>query len=88
MPRKERLARQNEERRGKKGEVKGKRKKYKRVYNLDKMLNETEEERTNRLQKRKQDRAAETIDERARILEILRETQQLQMKTTKSHMSG
>ncbi|CAB4005608.1 Hypothetical predicted protein [Paramuricea clavata] len=36
------------------------------------MQNETEEERTNRLQKRKQDQATETIDERARILEILR----------------
>ncbi len=36
------------------------------------MQNETEEEGTNRLQKRKQDRAAETVDERARILEILR----------------
>ena len=53
-------------------EVKGKQKEYKRVYNLDKMQNETEEERTNRLQKRKQDQATETVDERARILEILR----------------
>jgi hypothetical protein len=42
------------------------------VYDLDKMQNETEEERTNRLQKRKQDQATETVDERARILEILR----------------
>ena len=53
-------------------EVKGKRNEYKRVYDLDKMQNETEEERTNRLQKRKQDQATETVDERARILEILR----------------
>jgi hypothetical protein len=52
--------------------VKGKRKEYTRVYKLDKMQNETEEEGTNRLQKRKQDRTAETVDERARILEILR----------------
>jgi hypothetical protein len=52
-------------------EVKGKRKEYKRVYNLDKMENETEEDGTNRLQNRKQDRAVETVDERARILEIL-----------------
>ncbi|CAB4023269.1 ATP-dependent DNA helicase pif1 [Paramuricea clavata] len=36
------------------------------------MQNETEEERTNRLQKRKQDQATETVDERARVLEILR----------------
>ncbi|CAB4033970.1 Hypothetical predicted protein, partial [Paramuricea clavata] len=36
------------------------------------MQNETEEERTNRLQKRKQDQATETVDEQARILEILR----------------
>jgi hypothetical protein len=50
----------------------GKRKEYKRMYNLDKVLNETEEERTNRPQKRKQDQATETVDERARILEILR----------------
>jgi hypothetical protein len=42
------------------------------VYDLDKVQNETEEERTNRLQKRKQDQATETVDERARILEILR----------------
>jgi hypothetical protein len=42
------------------------------VYDLDKMQNETEEERTNRVQKRKQDQATETVDERARILEILR----------------
>jgi hypothetical protein len=42
------------------------------VYDLDKMQNETEEERTNRLQKKKQDQATETVDERARIIEILR----------------
>jgi hypothetical protein len=42
------------------------------VYDLDKMQNDTEEVRTNRLQKRKQDQATETVDERARILEILR----------------
>jgi hypothetical protein len=42
------------------------------VYDLAKMQNETEEEGTNRLQKRKQDQATETVDERARILEILR----------------
>ncbi|CAB4021501.1 Hypothetical predicted protein [Paramuricea clavata] len=36
------------------------------------MQNETEGQRTNRVQKRKQDRATETVDERARILEILR----------------
>ena len=53
-------------------EAKGKQKEYKRVYDLDKMQNETEEERTNRLQQRKQDQATETVDERARILEILR----------------
>ena len=52
-------------------EVKGKRKGYKKVYDLDKMQNESEEEETNRLQKRKQDQATETVDERARILEIL-----------------
>jgi ATPase subunit of ABC transporter with duplicated ATPase domains len=49
-------------------EVKGKRKEYKRVHNLDKMQNETEEEGTNR----KRDQATETVDGRARILEILR----------------
>jgi hypothetical protein len=69
VPRKEKLALQNEERTP---EVKGKRKEYKRVYDLDKMQNETEDEGTNRLQKRKQDLATETVDERARILEILR----------------
>jgi uncharacterized Ntn-hydrolase superfamily protein len=53
-------------------EAKGKRKEYKGVYNLDKVQNETEEERTNRLQTRKQDQATETVDERARIFEILR----------------
>ena len=42
------------------------------MYDLDKVQNETEEERTNRLQKRKQDQATETVAERARILEILR----------------
>ncbi|CAB4004033.1 Hypothetical predicted protein, partial [Paramuricea clavata] len=36
------------------------------------MQNESEAEGTNRLQKRKQDQATETVDERARILEILR----------------
>ena len=41
-------------------ELKGKRKEYKRVYHLDKLKNETEEG-TNRLQKRKQDRATETV---------------------------
>ena len=60
-------------------EVKGKRKEYKRVYDLDKMQNEIEEQRTNRLQKRKQDRATETVDERARILEILLANEQLSM---------
>ena len=63
-----RLAKRREAWQERTPEVKGKRKEYKRVYNLDKMQNETEEERTNR----KQDQETETVDERARILEILR----------------
>jgi ATPase subunit of ABC transporter with duplicated ATPase domains len=63
-----RLAKRREAWQERTSEVKGKRKEYKRVYNLDKMQNETEEEGTNR----KQDQAIETVDERARILEILR----------------
>ena len=52
-----RLAKRREEWEERTPEVKGKRKEYKRVYDLDKMQNEAEEEGTNRLQKRKQDRA-------------------------------
>jgi hypothetical protein len=62
------------------------------VYDLDKMQNEAEEEGTNRLPKRKQDQATETVDERARILEIPYYehffTQQVQMKMTKNQMSS
>jgi hypothetical protein len=63
-----RLAKRREAWQERTAEAKGKQKEYKRVYDLDKMQNETEEERTNR----KQDQETETVDERARILEILR----------------
>ena len=66
-----RLAKQREAWQERTPEVKGMRKGYKRVYDLDKMQNESQEEETNRPQKRKQDQATETVDERARILEIL-----------------
>ncbi|CAB4029726.1 Hypothetical predicted protein, partial [Paramuricea clavata] len=65
------LAKQREAWQERTPEVKGKQKGYKRVYDLDKMQNESEAEGTNRLQKRKQDQATETVDERARILEKL-----------------
>ncbi|CAB4027447.1 Hypothetical predicted protein, partial [Paramuricea clavata] len=55
-------------------EAKGKKKEYDRQYYYDKMQNMTEDERTNRLQRRKEDRASKTVDERAKILKILRAT--------------
>ena len=73
-PRKEKLAWKNKEKHGKKRleKKKGKEKEYQRAHYVDKMQNETEAERTNRLQKRQEKRASKILDERERILEILR----------------
>ena len=73
-------------------EVKGKRKEYKRVYDLDKVQNKTEEERTNRLQKRKQDHGKQPkqLMNEQEYLKYYEQffTQQLQMKMTKNQMSS
>ncbi len=53
-------------------EARGKRKEYSRLHSIEKVQNETKEERVNRLQNRKQKLSLETPDERARRLECLR----------------
>ena len=67
-----RLAKRREARR----EAKGKQNVFKRVYNADKMqndLNEIKDEETERLKMTKHETPSEIDDERARIIEILKE---------------